>query len=125
MTNEGSGVSRLVLGRGFLRGLKRKALKRRVWYSALSRIDRALLDLTVRVADHVRGSALVNALVSVVEKLESALESRMARVLCSVGFPAAQRMSLLAQKWGNKSAVKWVNASFARFWAAMYLYNQR
>lgn len=116
--------SNLVFGRDFLRSLKRKALRRNVWYSALSRIDRVLLDLTVKVADQVRGSALINALVSVIEKLESAFENRISCALRSVGFPLAQRLSLLAQKWGNKLAVKWVNTSFARFLAVMHLGSQ-
>jgi hypothetical protein len=125
MNNKDAAVSRLVFGRDFLCSLKRKALRHRVWYSALRRIDRILLDLTVKVADQVRGSALINALVSVIEKLESAFENRMTHVLSSVGFPLAQKLSLLAQKWGNKLAIKWVSASFARFLAVMHLYNQR
>jgi len=125
MACDNAAVSRLVFGRSFLRSLKCKALRRRVWYSALSRIDRVLLDLTVRVTDRVRGSALVSALASVVEKLESAFENRIARLLSSVGFPLAQKLSLLAQKWGNKSAVKWVTSlSFAKFLAVMHLNGQ-
>jgi hypothetical protein len=59
---------------------------------------------------------------SIVEKLRSALESRVSSMVFSVGFPMAQRLSRIAQGWGNQSAEKWVRDSgFARFLAVMSL----
>jgi len=57
-----------------------------------------------------------------VKKLEDALESGILQVLRTIGFPRAQRLSLLAQKWGNRLAGKWaLDESFARFLAVMYV----
>jgi hypothetical protein len=38
------------------------------------------------------------------------------------GFPLASKLSLLAQKWGNRDAVAWVgDVDFARYLAVMKL----
>jgi len=109
-----------------LHSMKMEAIRRRVWFKALTRIDRVLVDLTIRVADRIRSSALAKALLSVVEKLDDAFESRVLRTLKEVGFPLAGKLCSLAQKWGNALATNWIrDLSFARFLAVMHLNNPR
>lgn len=99
-----------------------KAVRTGIWIRALNRIDRALVDLTIRVASRVRSETLTRTLLSVVKKLEDALDSGILQVLRTIGFPRAQSLSLLAQKWGNRLAGKWaLDESFARFLAVMYV----
>jgi hypothetical protein len=93
-----------------------------VWFRALRRIDRVLFNLTLRVCDVVRGSALVSSLRAVVAKLEKAMENRVSHVVETVGFQLAFRASLVGQRLGNVSARSWGrDASFARFLAIMYI----
>ncbi|MEA2089415.1 MAG: hypothetical protein U9O89_01465 [Thermoproteota archaeon] len=107
-----------------LRKLKLRAIRRRVWFRALSRVDRALVNLTIKVVDGVRSFTLAKALLSVVKKLEDVLESRVLRALKEVGFPLARKLSLFAQKWGNNSARNWgSDVSFAKFLAIMHINN--
>ncbi len=102
--------------------LKLKAMRGGVWYRALTRIDRVLVDLTIKVADSVRSANLARCILDVAGKLESALESRVARFVREFGFAIAYKLSLLALKWGNKAAVRWArNPDFARYWAVMKL----
>jgi hypothetical protein len=102
--------------------LKRKAMRSGVWFRALPRIDRVLIDLTIRVARCVRSSILANRILSITGKLEALLESKLARVIRDIGFPLACKLSLLAQKWGNKYARDWAkDAGFARYLAIMKL----
>jgi hypothetical protein len=104
--------------------LKLKAIRCGVWFRALSRIDRALVDLTIKVAGRVRSFTLAKILFSVVKKLEEAFESRVLRVLREVGLPLARKLSLFAQNWGNSFAKNWASdLSFARFLAIMHLNN--
>jgi len=104
--------------------LKSKALRYGIWFKALSRIDRALVDLTIKVADRVRSFALAKTLFSVVKKLEDAFENRILHALSEVGFPLARKLSLLAQKWSNDFAQNWMyDVSFAKFLAVMYINN--
>ena len=97
--------------------LKLKAMRFGVWFKALRRIDRVLIDLTIKVARYtVRSVALVKSIRAVMEKLEGLLESGLSRVIREVGFPLAQKVSSLAQKWGNTSANEWSSdSSFVSF----------
>ena len=103
--------------------LKKRAVRSGVWFKALRRIDRVLIDLTIKVARYtVRSVALVKSIRVVMGKLEGLLESGLSRVIREVGFPLAQKVSSLAQKWGNTSAKSWASASsFVNFLAVMYI----
>ena len=101
--------------------LKKRAVRSGVWFKALRRIDRVLIDLTIKVARYnVRSVALVKSIRAVMEKLEGLLESSLSRVIREVGFPLAQKVSSLAQKWGNTSANEWPSdSSFVSFLAVL------
>ncbi len=102
--------------------LRLKAIRAGVWFKALPRIDRVLVDLTIKVASKVRSATLAKNLLAVIRKLEGLLESSLSRALRKVGFPLAQKLSLMAQKWGNVSAESWPSdASFIRFLAVMHI----
>ena len=116
------GASSGFLEKAELVKLKVKAMRAGVWFRALSRIDRVLVDLTIRVAGAVRSFTLAKNLLAVVRKLESTMESRFLRAVKEIGVPAAHRLSLVAQEWGNLGAVKWKSdVGFARYLAAMSL----
>ena len=105
--------------------LKVKAMRAGVWYRALPRIDRVLVDLTIRVADTIRSPRLARCILSVAGKLEGLLESKLQRAVREFGLPIARKLSLFAQKWGNEAAEKWASDDgFARYWAAIKL-NER
>lgn len=111
-----------MLSRGELVKLKLRALRSGAWFRVLRRVERVLVDLTIRIVYRVRSSVLAKALLSIVKKLEDASESRVSRAVREVGFPCIRKLSLLAQKWGNKSAQSWMfDLSFARFIAIMHV----
>jgi hypothetical protein len=100
--------------------LKLKAMRAGVWFKALPRIDRVLVDLTIKVAGAVRSFTLAQNLLTVIRKLECVMESRFVRAVKEVGFPMARRLSLVAQKWGNAAAKSWeCDKGFAEYLAAM------
>src|SRR3989449_6882986 len=94
-------ITREVLG-----GLKTRGLRRRLWYSTLSRMERGLVDLTIRWVDKVRSGRMTETLLRILEKLAMALETGMGRVL-GRGRVLAARASELAVGWGNGSAFYW------------------
>ncbi len=111
-----------LLDRGTLVKLKLKAIRAGVWFRALPRIDRVLVDLTITVADSIRSPHLAKSLLSIVEKLGDVLESKLQRVVREFGFPIARKLSLLAKSWGNRAAWQWADEDgFARYWAVMKL----
>jgi hypothetical protein len=102
--------------------LRLRAVRAGVWFKALPRIDRVLVDLTIRVAGNVRSVTLARSLLAVTRKLEGLLESRFLRGLRRLGVCLAKKLSAVAQKWGNPSAKNWAsNVSFANFLAVMHI----
>ena len=102
--------------------LKLKAIRAGVWFKALPKIDRVLVDLTIKVASNIRSFTLAKNILAVARKLEEFLESGLLRAFRAVGVPLAQKLSSIAQKWGNTSAENWAtNISFIKFLAVMYI----
>ena len=110
------------LNKAHLIKLRLKAMRAGVWFRALPRIDRVLVDLTIRVANSIRSVTLAKNILVVVKKLERFLESSLSRALRDVGFPLAQKLSLVAQAWGHASAESWSSdVPFVKFLAVMYI----
>lgn len=100
--------------------LKLKAMRSGVWFRALPRIDRVLVDLTIKVAGTVRSFTLAKNILNVIRKLENIMESKFLRAVKENGFALARRLGLIAQKWGNNNAKNWeLNKGFARYLAVM------
>ena len=103
--------------------LKLKAVRAGVWFKALTRIDRVLVDLTMKVTQIVRSPSLARSILSVTQKLECLLEGELARFTREFGFPLAYQLSVFARKWGNMDAGAWVDdVGFARYLAVLKLY---
>jgi hypothetical protein len=102
--------------------LRLKAKRAGVWFRALPRIDRALVDLTIKVASNIRSTTLAKNILAVTRKLESLLESSLLRAFRGVANQLAQKLSVIAQKWGNTSAKNWASdVCFIRFLAVMHI----
>jgi len=102
--------------------LKLKAVRAGVWFRALPRIDRALVDLTITVTSSIRSVTLAKNILAVTRKLEELLESSLLRAFRGVALQLAKKLSLIAQKWGNISAKSWASdVSFIRFLAVMHI----
>lgn len=106
--------------------LKTKAMRSGVWFKALQRIDRVLIDLTIKVADTVRSPKLAQSILSLTRKLESVMESGLSRTVRTVGLALAQNLSLVAQKLGNVDAKSWAfDRAFAVYLAVMHMNNSK
>jgi hypothetical protein len=103
--------------------LKTKAMRSGAWFKALRRIDRVLVDLTIKVASTIRSITLAKSILTVTRKLQELLESDLARAMRGIGFPTAKKLSRFAQRWGNTNARGWVSdVRFVRYLAIMKLY---
>src|SRR5260370_37494073 len=56
-----------------LAGMKTRALRKRVWYRALSMIERGLLDLTMRWVGEVKSRTMTRVVTRILVKLARAL----------------------------------------------------
>jgi len=117
-----TGQARISLTRSELAKIRAKAIRRGVWFKVLSGAERAYMGLAIRVVERVRSLLLAKVLTSILKKLLSAMESRVARIIREVGGPLAQKLSRIAQKWGNKPAVQWADDhGFIQYLAVNYM----
>lgn len=101
-------------------------MRRGVWYTVLSGLERAQVDLTIRIVKRVRSPLLAKVLDRIINKLTVVLMSSIHRMVRSQGYALTFRLSKIAQSWGYKSAKTWVNDSrFAKFLAIMSLNSNR
>jgi hypothetical protein len=91
-----------------------------MWFKALQRIDRVLVNLTIKVASNVRSFTLAKSILTITRKLGELLETKLSRTMRAIGFPIARKISMSAQKWGNKRAKEWVSdMGFVQYLAIM------
>jgi hypothetical protein len=102
--------------------IKKKAMRHKVWFKLLDKIDRAVIDLTIGCVEKIRSSKLAEIITKIVNKLKQTLESPIKRLMKQVGLSLAQKLSEIAQAWGNKSASQWIKElSFIRYLTIIYV----
>ena len=103
-------------GGRFLSKLKQKSIRsNNSWYRVLSVDKRRFIDAVIQTVDKIRSSLLLKILAGFVEKLFRAmggirgLMGNFAFEMQNFGYPLAQRVSVIAAKWGNNLAATWSN----------------
>ncbi|MGQ9760120.1 MAG: hypothetical protein ACUVQ5_06110 [Candidatus Methanomethylicaceae archaeon] len=86
--------------------VKRVAKRKRVWFR-LPKIERGILDLTIKYIKEPRSPRLIDLLRNIVEKIKASLVSPLQRLMEEVGKPLAEKISSIAKSWGNKEAGNW------------------
>jgi hypothetical protein len=105
---------------------RRSALRCGVWFRVLNRIERGILDLTVRCVDRIRSARLAKVVTAILIKLKLAMESAVERLVRVVGRSLAQKVSSIALSWGNVSASQWAeDPLFARYLAITQMNTHR
>ncbi len=108
------------LSRAELTKLRVKARRRGVWFKVLSRIERSLIDLAIKVVEKVHSFVLARSLTGIVVKLVGSMESEIAVLMRSAGCSLARKTSEIAQGWGHKSALSWASdVGFIQFLTIM------
>jgi hypothetical protein len=102
--------------------IRAMAIRRGNWYRTLSKTERALLDLTIRVVRKIRSFVLSRILAPIIEKLHVRTEYNITVLFHEIGKPLAEKISRIAQNWGNTSANSWsTDNSLAQFLAIMQI----
>ena len=110
------------LSKAPLMKLRLKAIRAGVWFRALPRIDRVLVDLTIMVTSTVHSVILAKSLLVICRKLDGLVAGRFSSFFREVGLRLAYKLSMLAQQWGNQSAKTWSSdPDFVRFLAMMHV----
>jgi len=110
-----------MFSRSELIALRRKAVRRGIWFRVLTRIERATIDLTIRCVERVRSTTLTRIVAEIAEKIKYATAGFISKAEV-VGRELAERAVELALSWGNKVATKWKDdIGFARYLGVMSL----
>ena len=95
---------------------KKTALRRGIWFRSLNRVERGIIDLTVKYVDSIKSSKLAQIVTAILEKLQMTMESTAEKLVRIIGLPLARKISKIAVGWGNKSASQWAeDGSYARY----------
>jgi hypothetical protein len=106
----------------FLKGLRLKAIRRKVWFS-LDSLDRGIFNLVTQVVDRVESSVLGAVLVKIVSKLRDAMKSEFTRLMESSGLRIAREVARRAVGWGYGSAGEWAyDVGFVRYVTMLTFY---
>jgi hypothetical protein len=112
----------LLISRRDLQWTKQKAIRGRMWFKVLERIERAIVDLAIRCVDWVRSARLEAIIANIIEKLENAFVNDFDMLVERVGRPLAEKLSRIASAWGNVSALAWGSEkAFLRYLTVLHL----
>jgi hypothetical protein len=93
-----------------------RAVRQRVWFKALSRVERSILDLTIRCVERVRSRILARIVSNILAKILKTLEPSFLEAAMRIGREIADEVCGIAEKWGNSFASRWKrDLGFARF----------
>lgn len=114
-------------GRSFLSTLKKKSLRvNNSWYRVLPIDKRRLIEAVIQTVDKICSSQLLKILTPLAGKLLQAiggirgLIGNLSFAMQNFGCPLAQRISVIAEKWGCNQAAKWASdEGFIRFLAVI------
>jgi hypothetical protein len=112
-----------LMTRAWLDGVRRRAWRKRVWFTACTRVERGIVDLTIRCVDTVRSARLALVLGRVVVKLLKACRSRFVMQVERAGAEVAARLSRIGASWGMAHAAEWKGEKAFRCWAGVNAVN--
>lgn len=96
--------------------IKSRALRQRVWFRALSKVERAIVDLTIKCVEKIRSSVLAGTISGIVGKVLQFLEEDFMARAERVGREIVESVHALGEKWGNKACSAWeCDRCFIRF----------
>jgi len=102
--------------------LKKRAVRKGVWFRVLSHVERSICYLTMRAVSTVRSKKLLKTLSSIIEKLKRALESPINFLTRTIGRQLAEPLAQTAYCWGHPSALKWASdEQFIRYLTICYI----
>jgi len=87
--------------------IKTKALRTKVWFRALSKVERAIIDLTIRCVEKIRSNVLAGTVAKIINKILQSLEQDFMTRAERVGREIAERLCRLGERWGNEACTNW------------------
>lgn len=102
------------------------ALRQRIWFKTLTRIERAQVDLTIKVVQKIQSTVLKNILNDILQKIHRIVEPQLSDLEKGIGRFIAKKLSIIAISWGHTTAGNWPqDKGFVQFLTINHIYKQR
>lgn len=96
--------------------IKSRALRQRVWFKVTSRVERGIVDLTMRCVERIRSPVLARILSEIISKISQMTGKSFLEMVNRIGRRVAEEISAIAERWGNENASSWKHdLDFIRF----------
>jgi hypothetical protein len=110
-----------IISQEYLRKVRSTAVRKRVWFRVLDRVERGIFNLTIDVVEKVQSQVLAEELVKILVKLRDASKSAFTCHVEGFGCMKLRRVVEQAKMFG--SMVSWLmDLGFAE-WFAVNDYN--
>ena len=107
-----------------LSNLRTKALRKRIWYDALTDQERVLTSLIIKNIKIVKNAILATVIGRIMGKLVHAIKNSFLDKIERLGRPIAVAMAKGAHSCGNKDALNWTeNLNYVRYLGLMAYYD--
>ena len=104
--------------------LRTKALRKRIWYDALTDQERVLTSLIIKNIKIVKNAILATVIGRIMGKLVHAIKNSFMDKIERLGRPIALAMAKGAHSCGNKDALNWTeNVNYIRYLGLMAYYD--
>ena len=92
------------------------ALRQKVWFKVASRLERGIVDLTIRCVEKIQSPVLARIVSKIIKDLEQILENDFLKTAEKAGHKIVGRLCKIASSWGNTRAPTWKHdVDFMRF----------
>jgi len=96
--------------------IKARAFRHRIWFKALSRAERAVIDLTIQCVEKVQSRILTRVISKIIDKILKTLKNGFLETADKIGRETVERLCRIAGIWGNSTASGWKHdRGFIRF----------
>ena len=110
------GSTAVSMTRQSLKKIKCRALRSKIWYKALSKVERSLISLTIKCVEKVRSHTLAKAISGIIAKILKVLENGFMEKAEKVGREISESLIVVAERWGNKACLVWMHKeAFIKF----------
>lgn len=88
-------------------GMRQQAIRKGIWFRALTSMQRGIVNLTIRCIKEIKSSLLGRTLQNIFAVLSQAIEQGYLYRFFAAGKDLAEHLSNAAYSWGNRDALKW------------------
>jgi hypothetical protein len=107
----------------YLRCIRRNAVRKRTWFQALDKLERGIVNLTIKIVDSLKSQLLTAQIVTILVKLRDAAKCAFTKHVESYGYQKLRETVETAVSLGNNAAQCWIRELGFAEWFASNDYN--